>query len=172
MKLKKIVSVFLLSLIFTGVVMAKESDPCVVPRVDFDKYVGVWYDIARNPSFFQDKCVRSTAEYAILNANSISVKNTCFQADGKVTDITGVAKVKDPDQPGKLKVKFNFFARGDYWIVELDPAYQWAVVSGPAKKSLFILARQAPMDPTLLNQIIQVLQEKGFNTSNLIYDKY
>lgn len=151
---------------------ARASDPSVVRVVDFGRYAGLWYDIARNPSFFQDKCLHSTAEYAVVAADSVSVKNTCYQAEGKVTDIEGTAKVKDMSEPAKLRVKFNFFARGDYWITELDPNYEWAVVSGPHKKSLFILARKAPMDKTLLAGIISNLKSKGFDTSKLIYDQY
>jgi apolipoprotein D and lipocalin family protein len=170
----KIIVKYLLFLTFglALVAHAGEPDPTVVPTVDFQRYSGLWYDIARNPSFFQNKCLHSTAEYAVLTEDSVSVKNTCYQKNNKVTDIEGTAKVKDPAVPAKLKVKFNFFARGDYWIVELDPNYEWAVVSGPQKKSLFILARQAPMQKELLNHILQTLKSKGFDTSKLIYDQY
>ncbi len=150
----------------------KESDPKVVPTVDIQKYQGLWYEIAHAPTFFQRNCVRSTAEYQIIAADKISVYNVCYKADGTVDDISGEAKITDPAVPAKLKVKFNFFARGDYWIIDLDENYQYAVVSAPAKKSLFILARQAPMDPELLKSILAKLQAKGFDTSKIVFDQY
>jgi apolipoprotein D and lipocalin family protein len=150
----------------------KGTDPEVVAQVDLQKYAGVWYEIAHSPNFFQKDCIRSKAEYVVLDESSVSVLNTCFKKDGKVSDIKGKAKVVDPEVPAKLKVRFNIFARGDYWIVALDPEYQWAVVSGPKKKTNFILARKAPMDPALLEQILADLQARGFDTQDWIFDQY
>ena len=148
------------------------SDPEVVKAVDLNLYSGTWYDIAHNPNFFQKKCLRSTAEYSVISPVSISVYNKCFKAQGKSSDIRGTATVVDPMVPGKLKVKFNFFARGDYWITALDANYQWVVVSGPKKKSLFILSRLAPMNQALLQKILSDLKKQGFNTEELVYDQY
>ncbi len=149
-----------------------KTDPEVVSTVDITRYVGSWYEIAHSPNFFQRGCEYSTAEYQIINAESISVHNVCHHSDNTISDIEGTATIVDPAVPAKLKVRFNFFARGDYWITELDQNYQWAVVSGPGKKSLFILSRVAPMDKELLQQILTTLENKGFDTTDLIYDKY
>ncbi|WP_415061408.1 lipocalin family protein [Bdellovibrio sp.] len=172
--MKKVASIFvLLNLLnFSWVQAADLSDPEVVSSVDLNRYAGYWYDIAHAPNFFQRGCVRSTAEYAVLSPLSVSVKNTCYKEDGSISDIDGEAKVVNPEVPTKLKVRFNFFARGDYWIVDLDPDYQWSVVSGPEKKSLFILSRQAPMDPQVLAQIVDRLKQRGFKTDDLIYGQY
>lgn len=179
MRKKDMVMKFFLGLFAASVLLnfnasfaAEQSDPEVVSNVDFNKYEGFWYEIAHAPNFFQQGCLRSAAEYSILNANSVSVKNTCYKSDGSTSDIEGTATVADPTIPAKLKVRFNIFARGDYWIVNLDPNYQWAVVSGPRKKSLFILSRQAPMDAQLLKGIIDRLKQRGFETDDLIYDQY
>lgn len=152
--------------------LASDADPKVVSSVDLNRYAGLWYEIAHAPNFFQRKCLRSTAEYVATSPATVSVKNTCYKENGVTSDIQGTAAVVDIAEPAKLKVRFNFFARGDYWIVDLEPNYQWAVVSGPAKKSLFILARQAPMDSSVLTSILTSLKEKGFNTEELIFDKY
>jgi apolipoprotein D and lipocalin family protein len=149
-----------------------ETDPTVVSSVDFNRYAGDWYEIAHAPTFFQRNCIRSTARYEVLTSDSVSVHNVCIKKDGTTSDIRGTATVTDPNIPAKLKVKFNFFARGDYWITELDSDYQWAVVSAPKKKSLFILSRVAPMDSVLLSQILTTLAKKGFNTQELIFDQY
>lgn len=150
---------------------SKESDPQVVDSVDLQKYQGLWYEIAHSPNFFQRSCVRSTAEYTIIDAETIGVYNTCFKKDGSTSDISGKAKITDPAVPAKLKVRFNFFARGDYWIIDLDPTYQWAVVSAPQKKSLFILARQSPMPREVLEKILLSLKSKGFEINKLVFDR-
>lgn len=162
--------IFLLSLL--PMMSSASDDPRVVGSVDFSRYTGLWYEIAHAPNFFQRGCVRSTAEYAAVSPGVISVKNVCYKENGSTSDIEGTATVTDPAVPAKLKVRFNFFARGDYWITHLDPDYGWAVVSGPGKKSIFILARKAPMAEPLLSEILAQLRADGFDVDSLIFDRY
>jgi apolipoprotein D and lipocalin family protein len=151
---------------------ADSTDPSVVNQIDLQKYSGKWYEIARKPTFFQRNCVRSTAEYQVIDSTSISVYNVCYKADNSTSDISGTAKIVDANEPAKLKVRFNFFAQGEYWVTELDSNYQWAVVSASKKSSLFILAREAPMKPELLNSILNTLKAKNYELSDLVYDQY
>ena len=151
---------------------AETKDPAVVQQIDLNKYSGKWYEIARYPTFFQRNCIRSTAEYQILDATSVSVYNICYKENGDTSDIKGTASIVDPTTPAKLKVKFNFLAQGQYWVVALEPNYQWAVVSSSNKKSLFILSRVAPMPKETLDPILQDLKNRGFDLSDLVYDLY
>lgn len=163
----------LLSLLFCAPVFAgNDSDPAVVKSVNLKRYAGLWYEIGRFPNFFQNGCDRSTARYTLNAGGEVGVFNTCYRADGTKSTIEGTATIPNPAEPAKLEVDFGFFRTGDYWITHLDPGYQWAVVSGPAKGSLFILARKAPMNPTLRKQIISMLKRDGFDTAKIIYDKY
>ena len=164
--------ILIISFLLSISAWAAPSDPTVVPTVDLNKYAGLWYEIAHAPNFFQRGCMRSTAEYQVIDATSVTVHNVCFKENGKTKDISGVAKVTDPAVPAKLRVKFSFFQRGDYWITHLDDQYQWAVVSAPKKKSLFILSRTFPMDPGVLADILVRLKIDGFNTDELIFDKH
>ena len=151
---------------------ANSSDPSVVEQIDLQKYSGFWYQVAHTPSFFLNSCAYSIAEYGIISETAVSVINTCYKNDGSTSNIKGTASVVDPATPAKLKVEFNIFAKGDYWVTDLDPNYEWAVVSGPGKKSIFILSRTAPMSKSLLDSIVNQLKQKGFDTDKLIYDAY
>lgn len=169
---------FLLTTILAGCVFANDQaatdreDPAVVSTVDLEKYMGLWYEIAHSPNFFQRNCVRSTAEYTLNDDGSVRVYNVCTKADGSTSDIEGVATVNDPSEPAKLTVDFGLFRKGDYWIIDLAPDYQWAVVSGPKKESLFILSRTAPMDPALLQEILDRLAAQGFKVDEFVFDQY
>lgn len=77
-----------------------------------------------------------------------------------------------PEQGAKLRVDFGWFRRGDYWIVDLDPEYHWVIVSGPSKKSLFVLTREAPVPAALRAQLIGRLKELGFEVDKLIWDAW
>lgn len=162
----------LISVFTHGSAVAGGEDPQVVPSVDFSRYMGLWYEIAHNPNFFQRRCERSTARYELLADGAVDVLNSCYRDNRVASTIRGRAVVVDPRVPAKLKVDFGYFRRGDYWIVALDKDYKWAVVSGSGKSSLFILARQAPMKTRLLNKIVGDLNDRGFDTNELIYDKY
>ena len=162
----------LATLLFTSMPFAAAADPVVVPAVDYSRYVGFWYEIGHYPNFFQTECVRSTAEYAALEDGRVSVLNTCYREEKSPTSIKGVAYAENAAEPAKLKVDFGLPFLGDYWIIDLDPEYQWAVVSGPGKKSLFILARQAPMSDAVLQPILARLAAQGFDLDKIIYDKY
>ena len=80
----------------------------VVPTVDLSRYVGTWYEIARLPNRFQNKCAGDvTATYALLDNGEISVINRCRTFDGETTQAEGRARRAGEDQPNtKLKVRF------------------------------------------------------------------
>lgn len=150
---------------------AQTSAPETVKYVDLDRYLGTWYEIALYPNRFQKGCVCSSAEY-ILNSNgTIRVINRCQKGhpDGSAKSIKGKAFVVPNSGNAKLKVQFFWPFRAPYWIVALDEDYQWAVVSGPSRKYLWILARERQIDSTTLKTILLQLTDKGFDTNKLSF---
>lgn len=115
----------------------------VVPRVDLNRYAGRWFEIARLPNRFQRHCDANTsALYTLREDGKITVLNECETADGKIQSAKGSAHVANDQGPNsKLKVTFFWPFYGDYWIIDLDPEYRWAVVSEPGRKYLWILTR-------------------------------
>lgn len=49
--------------------------PHTVPYVDINKYVGVWYEQAAIPVFYENNCERTTANYSLINSDTIRVDN-------------------------------------------------------------------------------------------------
>lgn len=154
----------------TVVAQGNGEDPKVVREVDYAKYVGQWNEIAHAPNFYQSTCLYSTAQYVLVAPNEFRFLNTCYEANGK-RENQGSAIALDPAEPAKLELDLKTPSRLKYWIVRLDPDYQWAVVSGPGKKSLFILARSPEMEAELLKNLLKDLQEDGFDISSLIFAK-
>jgi len=60
-------------------VAASELQLTVVDRVDLNRYLGMWYEIASYPSWFQKGCTGSTAEYSLLSDGKIQVINRCHK---------------------------------------------------------------------------------------------
>jgi apolipoprotein D and lipocalin family protein len=148
----------------------------VVPDLDYHRYVGTWYEIARLPNRFQRACVSDvTATYALRSNGRIAVTNRCRQADGDIREATGVARRVERQPPSVLKVRFapallSFLPAvwGDYHVVELGVDYDYAVVGTPDRSYLWILARQPELDPELHRRILDRVREQGFDVSALI----
>lgn len=146
----------------------------VVPSVDLARYMGTWYEIAHLPAWFQRRCAGdTTATYTLLPGGKIQVLNQCRMSDGRLKSAKGIARLAGGNGPNtKLKVSFFWPFYGDYWIIDLDPEYQWAVVGHPGRKYLWILNRQTQLDSTLYAQILHRAQQQGFDVTRLLVTKH
>jgi apolipoprotein D and lipocalin family protein len=141
--------------------------PTTVAKVDLARYAGDWHEIESFPSWFQGGCTGTKAAYTPQPDGTIKVVNTCVRRNGRATSIEGSARAVPGSNNGKLKVRLFGPFEGDYWIVELDPAYRWAAVGTPDRRYLWILARQPELDPALLGRIRARLAAQGFDVSRL-----
>ena len=160
--------------ISTAEIEAKSEPPTTVPSVDLNRYIGLWYEIARIPNSFQKKCAAgTTAEYSLREDGRISVLNRCFKSDGSLDEAQGVARIRDDQTNAKLQVSFvRILGRnrfwGDYWIIGLNENYQWAVVGHPKRKYGWILSRTPEITPELRLQIDSLLENQGYNPEEFV----
>jgi len=141
----------------------------VVQSVDLSRYVGRWYEISRLPNGFQKKCADLvTADYTVSADGKIEVINRCRKASGEYATAKGKAKIVDKETNAKLKVTFFWPFYGDYWVLDLGPNYEYAVVGEPGRKYLWILSRSPRMDEVLYQHLLRKLAAKGFNTEMMI----
>jgi apolipoprotein D and lipocalin family protein len=145
--------------------------------VDLGRYAGRWYEIARFPNRFQDKCAGDvSANYTLRADGRVTVVNECRKADGSLTRAEGVARKADAGGPAsRLKVRFapvwlSFLPMvwGDYWIVALDRDYRHAVVGDPERKYLWILSRDPAMDDATYGTLAAAAATAGFDTERLV----
>ncbi len=146
-----------------------------VDRVDVMRYMGRWYEVALFPNRFQAQCIAdTTATYALQANGTIEVRNRCKMADGSFDDAIGVARFAGPDSTAKLKVRFAPWylgwlphVWGDYWVIDLEPSYQYAVVSEPSRQFLWILSRSPALDGKTMSEIRARLTMKGYDVTKL-----
>ncbi len=167
---------------FTSVTSAQDEKRAedlplqTVKSVDLDRYAGQWFEIARYPNKFQKKCVgNTTATYKKLENGRIEVLNECLKENGDVQKAKGEAKVVDESSNTKLKVRFapgflSFlsFVWGDYWVIDLDEDYKYAVVGDPARDYLWILSRTPELETAVYQDILRRIEVKGFKPNKLI----
>ena len=148
-----------------------------VPFVDLNRYAGTWYEIARLPNRFQNKCSGDvTATYTLLDGGDIKVVNRCRQEDGEFTAAEGLARLAAEDRSNtKLKVRFapallSFlpFVWGDYWIIDLGADYDYAVVGEPGREYLWVLSRSPVMDDSTLDAILERARKQGYDTTQIV----
>lgn len=140
-----------------------------VQNVDLNSYEGTWYDIAHLPQSFQEDCICVTAEYKKKD-DHVRVINSCVdEEDGEVSIAEGKAYPVEGSNNSKLQVQFFWPFKGDYYIIELEDDYSYAMVGSPDRESLWILSRRPEPAATVLKEYLNKAEELGFNTSELVY---
>lgn len=153
---------------------AAQAPVTSVDTLDMGRYAGQWHEIAHLPVSFQKKCVGDiTATYALRADGRISVHNACRVADGDIIAAEGVARPVE-GEPGQLQVRFAPdwlswvpLVWADYWVIALDPEYQWALVGDPDRKYLWILSRSPRMDSALFASIKAKAEAMGYDLAPL-----
>ena len=145
------------------------TDVRTARSVDLNRYLGRWYQIAAVPQFFQRNCAsNTTAEYSLVENDRIQVFNSCTDKQGDRISSVGRGKIVDPKTNAKLKVTFLkvgmwlYLFGGNYWIIELDPHYQWAVVGEGSRQHGWILARSPSLEKTELISIAEKIKAQGY----------
>ena len=144
------------------------------PVKDFDlkRYLGTWYEIARLDHSFERGLTRVKAEYTMREDGGINVKNTGYDPEKKVwKEATGKGYFTDGPGIGQLKVSFFGPFYGAYNILLLDKEYSYALVCGPSRNYLWILARRPMMDEAVKASLVDKASQMGFDTNRLIFVK-
>lgn len=138
---------------------------------DLDRYLGTWYEIARLDHSFERGLERVTATYSPRAEGGIAVVNRGF-SPAKDTWKEAVGKAFPAGAPGEGRLKVSFFGPfyGGYNIIALDREhYGWAMVCGPSRKYLWILAREPELEAGIVESLLARANELGFATRDLIW---
>lgn len=147
-----------------------------VDFVDLTRYAGRWYEVARFPNRFQRRCAcETTAEYELLANGQMRVINSCRQADGRLARVEGRARAARADGPAsELKVRFapaflSFLSIvwADYWILDVTPEYDAALVGTPTRELLWILSRTPAMADSTYQRMVDTARAQGFDVTRL-----
>jgi len=167
--LKKIfllISVFILN----GCLGMPES---VQPITGFEleRYLGKWYEVARLNHSFEKGLSQVTAEYSLREDGGILVLNRGFsESKNEWKEAEGKAYFVNSFSEGYLKVSFFGPFYGSYVVFELDRKnYQYAFISGPSKKYLWLLSRTPSVEIKIIEKFIEMSKSHGFDTDSLIF---
>lgn len=171
MKKNHLLLIFVLIFSFCGIQsQSKMIDKSTVKELDINRYMGTWYEIARFPHSFEKNLVGVTATYSLRDNGKIKVVNEGYKKtlDGKRSRAEGKAKIPNKKEPGKLKVAFFWNFYGDYYVLELDKDYRWAMIGSSSDKYFWILSRTPQMDTDTYNMLLENARKRGYKLEKLI----
>jgi apolipoprotein D and lipocalin family protein len=154
----------------SGCSVSKEMSTEFIPAVksfDLQRYLGLWYEIARLPHSFENGLDRVTATYTLREDGKIAVLNKGFNVEkGEWSEAIGKARIKDDTAGAFLEVSFFWIFYADYKVIELDTTnYSYAMITSSSKKYLWILCRTPHLDNAVYDTLIRKAADWGFNTS-------
>ena len=153
--------------------LACQSAPLEVARVDLSRMQGRWFEIAKLPRPSQAGCVGTTASYELKSKTELLVVNECHEGNlqGPLKRVAARAVANDPEVPAKLAIDFGF-AYGDYWIIEVGEAYEYAVIGHPTRDYLWILSRERTLPKATLDGALERARNRGFPVGILEYTEH
>lgn len=145
-----------------------------VNNFELSRYLGTWYEIARLDHSFERGLERVTAQYSLQDDGGVKVVNRGFNVEKQQWDeALGKAYFVGNEDSGHLKVSFFGPFYASYVIFALDrQGYQYAMITGPNRDYMWILARQPSLPEQALNALVKQAKSKGFDTRQLIYVKH
>lgn len=147
--------------------MKGDIDRSVVPSLDLHNFMGRWFEVARFDHSFERGMSHVTAEYILQPDGKVRVINRGVR-DGK--QVEAIGKAKTTAEPGRLRVSFFMFFYSDYNILEMGQNGEWVLIGSRSPKYLWILSRKPKLSNEVINHILQLARERGYDTSKLIFD--
>ena len=163
-------SALFISIVLLFTACSSKNPPLqTVEKVDLQKYLGTWYEIARFEHFFEKDCKNVSANYSMMDEETIKVINKCTKiTSNEFKEAMGRAYAVDSSN-SKLKVSFFRPFYGDYWVLILDENYEYVVVGTPSREYLWILARNKTITAEVKNSILEKLPSLGFDASKFVW---
>lgn len=137
-----------------------------VNKLDIDKFLGKWYEIARFDHRFEREHKNITAYYFMNKDGSISVNNIGWK-DGKRKQSTGKAKITGT--PGLLRVSFFWPFYSDYRVLMVADDYSYALIGGSDEDYLWLMSRSPTLTAGARNKMLQEASKRGYEIDNLIW---
>lgn len=147
--------------------------PATVAKVDLDRYLGTWFEVARLPNPEEDgfgrRSVNVTATYTRLPNGSVDVLNEAYNANAAMrrTSVHGWARPVDATG-AKLVVTFFQLFKGDYWVLGLDPGYRWALVGTPRRRRLWLLSRSPQLEASEYDRALAIAAAQGYDPARIV----
>ena len=168
---RSVILALILSLTLAACATAPPEGVRPVTSFDINRYLGQWYEIARLDHSFERGMSDVSATYQLQDDGSVKVINRGYDAQRQAwKEAIGRALFIGDSTTASLKVSFFGPFYGGYHVIALDQQdYRWALVSGPDRGYLWILARDKTLPAEVREQLVSQARTLGFATDKLIW---
>lgn len=137
-----------------------------VSKLDLDRYLGDWYEIARFDHSFERGLTHARASYYLLDDGLVRVVNSGMKNGNPKRS---VGKAKTTAMPGLLRVSFFGPFYSDYRVLMVTDDYSRALVGSGTDDYLWILSRTPEIPEDEMKTILDEAASRGYRTENLIW---
>ena len=174
MKSLKIIYVLLMSVgtavFYSCTTTSLPEGAIAVKPFEKEKYLGMWYEIARLDFKYEKDLSNTTATYTLNENGTIKVDNQGYNTKTrKWVQAIGKAKFVGEDNTAMLKVSFFGPFYGGYNVIAIDPEYRYALVAGDNLQYLWILSRDTTIPEEIKDNYLKIAQKIGYKTSDLVW---
>ena len=137
-----------------------------VENFDLKSFMGRWYEIARFDHSFERGMQGVTADYSLQEDGTVLVVNSGKRGDKRVE---AIGRAKTTSQVGRLRVSFFWIFYSDYNVLDMGKDGEWVLVGSRSPQYLWVMSRKPHMSDEELKHIINLAEQRGYNTNNLIF---
>lgn len=145
----------------------KKIESEAIANFDINKYLGLWYEIARIDTYWEKNKSNVTARYLRNYDDTIEVINRGYDNKKKIWNRSkGIAKQLNKGV-GKFKLSFLEPVYSSYNVIAIEQDYTYALVAGKNTDYLWILSRSKTIPEDIRHQFIEKAQQLGYDTERL-----
>lgn len=138
-------------------------------------FSGRWYEIARTPNDRQKGCEAPNYQFVPKAAGTLAFIMTCHKgtATGKPSTLDVTLHLPPDDEAhNKFRVTaFGGLLGVDYWVLDRADNGDWWILATPKTPRVWLLSRQANIDPADRAEAMARIKALGFDPAKLEYPK-
>jgi apolipoprotein D and lipocalin family protein len=138
-------------------------------KIDLNKMMGRWYEVARLPNATQHNCTAGTSDWA-RGPDGFAVVQACHRntPDGPLSEWRAKAHVADPATNAKFKMSFfGGLISQEYWVLEHRPEQGWLILATHDGKYLWLMSQKPVLPAAVKAQAVARIRQLGFDPARL-----
>lgn len=144
----------------------RHIDMHTVRRLELERYMGRWYEIARYDRPFERRLRNIEARYTLRSDGNVEMEKTGVDIRTGRRHITR-GRAERTQWSGRLQIRRFGLFRKNYYILELDDQYEWALVGSAMPLHLRILSRRPCIRRDTLRHIVGLAERRGYPLKRL-----
>lgn len=129
-------------------------------------YSGRWYEIARIPNAGQRDCQAPYSQFVSTGRAAFKVSQICHRgtASGPVKTFSTSGRILPGTHAAKFEMSFlGGLRKQEYWVLDTAPDHRWAIMATPGGNYIWLLSREAVMDPAARARVIARIRALGYH---------